>query len=130
MTTPDYVAIQLLNTARSSMNVQRADLVGTWPRTAALLGRQALEHALAQFWASRAPGVEKVSMRAQLLCLSSYLDPEVAQRARFAWHALSRACHHHAYELPPIESELSGWLDESEELVQLTTQMRAAKLAP
>jgi len=120
VTDQDYVALQLLTTARSSMNVQRVDLVGRWPRTAALLGRQALEYSLRQFWIARAPGVEKATMRAQLLCLPTYLDPDIARRARFAWHALSRACHHHAYELPPIESELQGWLDEVESLIDQT----------
>ena len=120
MTAPDYLAYQLLNAARSTMRVQRADLVGTWPRTAALLGRQALEHSLTLFWKQKAPGVEQANMRAQLLCLPVYADPDLARRVRYVWHALSGASHHHAYELPPLESELSGWLDEVQQLVSAT----------
>jgi hypothetical protein len=32
---------------------------------------------------------------------------------------LSRACHHHLYELAPTASELSRWLNEAAELVTL-----------
>lgn len=122
MTIADYESFTLLNTARSTMRVSRDDLVGTWPRTAALLGRQALEHSLANFWKATAPGVEETTMRAQLLCLPAYLDEDIARRVRYAWHALSRACHHHAYELPPVATELLGWLDEVEALVSQTAQ--------
>ncbi len=116
MASPDYTANTLVNAARSVINVQRDDLVGTWPRTAALLGRQALEHSLTQFWLSTKPGVEQATMRAQLLCLPEYADPDLARRVRYAWHALSGACHHQAYDLPPVASELQGWLDEVEVL--------------
>ena len=41
-------------------------------------------------------------MRTQLICLRSYLeDAPLAARAGHAWSALSRACHHHPYELGP-----------------------------
>lgn len=112
-----FHAIQLLNLARSVMRVRRADLVGVWPRSSAILGRQALETALDQFWARAAPGVEAAPRRAQMICLSEYSDDELARRVRYAWHGLSSACHHHAYDLPPIESELSGWLDDVEVLI-------------
>ncbi|MBX5443080.1 MAG: hypothetical protein IRZ32_16325 [Solirubrobacteraceae bacterium] len=82
-----------------------------WPRATALLARQALEDALAKLWAQRAPGVEKVPMRAQLACLPAYLsDPELASEAAYAWHALSRAIHHHPYELDPTREELASLL--------------------
>ena len=99
------------------MRVPRADLVGTWPRASAILGRQALEIALGQLWARAAPGVENASARAQLTCLPEYVDAELASRVRYSWHALSTACHHHAYELPPVASELNGWLDDVEVLI-------------
>ena len=112
-----FLPIHLLNLARSIMRVQRADLVGTWPRASAILGRQALEIALGQLWARAAPGVENASARAQLTCLPEYINAELAGRIRYAWHALSTACHHHAYELPPIVSELNGWLDDVQALI-------------
>ena len=114
-----FLPIHLLNLARSMMRVPRADLVGAWPRASAILGRQALEIALDQLWARAAPGVETASARAQLTCLPEYVDAELASRIRYAWHALSTACHHHAYELPPIASELNGWLDDVEALIQV-----------
>ena len=112
-----FLAIHLLNLARSIMRVPRADLVGTWPRASAILGRQALEIALDQLWARVAPGVENASGRAQLVCLPEYVDAELTSRVRYSWHALSAACHHHAYELPPVASELNGWLDDVEALI-------------
>ena len=112
-----FLPIHLLNLARSIMRVTRADLVGTWPRASAILGRQALEIALDQLWAQVAPGIEKASARAQLVCLPEYVDAVLAGRVRHTWHALSTACHHHAYELPPIVSELDGWLDDVEALI-------------
>ena len=112
-----FLPIHLLSLAQSIMRVPRADLVGTWPRASAILGRQALEVALGQLWARTAPGVENASARAQLTCLPEYVDAELASRVRYAWHALSTACHHHAYELPPIASELNSWLDDVEALI-------------
>ena len=107
------------------MSVPRADLVGTWPRASAILGRQALEITLGQLWARAAPGVENASARAQLTCLPEYVDAELASRIRYSWHVLSAACHYHAYELPPIASELNGWLDDVEALIEEVRKERA-----
>src|SRR5437868_9846559 len=84
-----------------------------WPRASALLARHALEFALDGLWRRRAPGLERCSMRAQLLCLPAYLatDGDLATRVSYAWSGLSRASHHHAYELPPAAAELSDWID-------------------
>ncbi len=112
-----FQAVLLVNLARSVMRVPRADLVGTWPRASAILGRQALEIALDRFWANTAPGVEEASRHAQMICLPEYSDTELATRVRYAWHGLSDACHHHAYDLPPIESELNGWLNDVAALI-------------
>ena len=121
-----FLPMHLLNLARSIMRVPRADLVGTWPRASAILGRQALEIALGQLWARVAPGVENASARAQLTCLPEYVDAQLAGRIRYAWHALSTACHHHAYELPPIASELNGWLDDVETLINEVKRLSRA----
>ena len=99
------------------MNSQHADLAGTWPRAAAILGRQALEEALEHLWDRKMPEVSNASSRAQMLCLSAYVGGSIARRYKYTWHALSAACHHHAYDLPPVASELEGWLDEVEGLV-------------
>jgi len=112
-----YQPSVLVNLARSMMRVQRTDLVGTWPRASAILGRQALELALDQLWAEVAPGLEKASRRAQLLCLPEYVESDLANQVRYTWYGLSAACHHHAYELPPVVSELNGWLTEVAALI-------------
>jgi hypothetical protein len=105
---------QLVSVARDL--IQRADpaTAGIWPRAGALLARQALETALDDYWRQHAPGLERCSMHAQLLCLPQYLRDnanDLAERTAYAWIRLSRACHQHAYELPPTAAELAGWID-------------------
>jgi hypothetical protein len=92
---------------------------GLWPRAAALLGRQALEAGVRRLWARQGLDLRGCPMRAQLICLRTYLgDAALAARAAHAWSALSRGSHHHAYELAPTVSELRGWLRVVDELVQ------------
>ena len=58
-------------------------------------------------------------MRAQLICLPSYLDDaRLATRTSHAWSALDRASHHHTYELAPTAGELRAWLSVVQELVE------------
>lgn len=91
---------------------------GVWSRAAALTARQALETALDQMWARRAPGLQDATARAQLACLTDYLgDEALAAEVRFTWSALSHACHHHAYELAPTASELGHRFDSVERLI-------------
>lgn len=83
------------------------DLVGLWPRAAALCARRALEEALDQLWSVRAAGLERASTRAQLISLSAYVDDrELAGDVTFTYAVLSDACHHHDYELTPTAAEL------------------------
>ncbi len=110
--------LALLVMARHLLDRPEEGAAGVWPRAAALLGRQALEQFLADLWRQRAPGTEQASMRAQLACLSSYLDEETAGRVAYAWGALSDACHQHPYELAPTASELRRWLQAVERLAQ------------
>ena len=94
------------------------DAGGIWPRAAALLARQALEQGLDDLWGARRPAVREASRHAQLLCLGrSFADEELVSGMRYAWHGLSRACHHQVYELSPTEAELSTWLDAVDRLV-------------
>ena len=116
-----FLPTHLVSLTRSMMRVPRPDLIGTWPRASAILGRQALEIALDQLWRVVAPGVEHANRRAQLLCLPEYVDAALASRVRFAWYALSAACHHHAYDLPPTASELSGCLNDVQALIEEVT---------
>ena len=102
-TTPDV----LLAEAQRLLESRAADLRGTWPRAVALLTRQALEQTLDDLWRWKAPGTEDASRRAQLLCLGTYIrDEALAQEVRYAWAALSRACHHQPYEMGATAEDL------------------------
>jgi hypothetical protein len=46
---------------------------GVWPRSAAVLARQALEQSLTSLWRQRGLDLAAASARAQLLCLEEYL---------------------------------------------------------
>src|SRR5262249_52865661 len=112
---------KLLDAARDLLQRPDPATAGIWPRASALLVRQALESALDDYWRRHAPGVERCSMRAQLLCLPSYLQTDgastLAERTAYAWIRLSRACHQHVYELPPTAAELVRWTDIVEEFL-------------
>ena len=96
-----------------------AATAGLWPRASALLALEALETGLSRLWEHRAIDLRGCSMRTQLICLRSYLeDARLAARAGHAWSALSRACHHHAYELAPTSGELDSWFRVVGELVE------------
>ena len=61
--------------------------------------------------------METTSMRAQLVCLPTYLTTDgLAGRVAYTWSGLSNACHHHVYELAPSATELAAWLDIATEL--------------
>lgn len=104
---------ELLAHARDLLQRAEPATAGIWPRACALLARQALEATLDDLWAVRAPGLERCSAHAQLLCLTQHLSEtgDLPARARYAWTGLSRACHQHPYELPPTVGELNGWMD-------------------
>ncbi len=108
----------LLEQARSLLDRPDHATEGRWPRAAALLTRQALEAWLADSVESWQPGMAGCSMRAKLLCLEQCLASLQAARSVGATYAaLSRACHHHAYELAPTREELLGWLEDVERLL-------------
>jgi hypothetical protein len=104
--------------ARGMLGRVDPDTAGLWPRASALLARQALEAAVHRLWEHRTLDLQGCSMRVQLICLRTYLgDVDLAARTGHAWSALSRACHHHAYELAPTAAELRGWFSVVEELI-------------
>jgi hypothetical protein len=108
-----------LSLARAMLGRVDPTTVGLWPRASALLARQALEAAVYRLWEHRGLDLQGCAMRVQLICLRTYLgDAELAARASHAWSALSRACHHHPYELAPTAGELQGWLAVVEELIR------------
>lgn len=82
---------------------------GVWPRACTWLIRLALEHAVDDFWTAHRPEVATASRRAQLLVLTRTVDADLGRRGTELWHVLSRAAHHHAYELAPTAAELREW---------------------
>ncbi|HEX6968299.1 MAG TPA: hypothetical protein VF174_05750 [Micromonosporaceae bacterium] len=100
---------QLLDAAAGLMVRPAPSLRRCWQRGCACLTRLALERALDDYWARVAPSVARRPMRHQLLALPRFAGPEAALTARTAWHGLSRAMHHHTYELAPTLAELRGW---------------------
>ncbi len=104
-------ADELLDDADRLLSGDRRASGAWWPRATAFLLRSALELELAAYWARVEPGVEVCSMRAQLTVLRrpEYAGPDTGTDVAAAWHALSRACHHHAYELAPTVAELRSW---------------------
>ena len=102
--------LELVDMANAVLSSHASDWRGAWARAAALLTRQALERALDELWIVRDVNLSPVSAHAQLLCLRAYLDDDaLAAEVRYAWGALSRACHHHPYELAPTADELRRW---------------------
>ena len=100
----------LLAAAQRLLERPDARTAGIWPRAAALLARQALEQGLDAYWRSKDLKLATLATKPQLICLSTYLqDQGVAGRANHAWSSLSRACHHHAYELAANQAELQDW---------------------
>jgi hypothetical protein len=107
--------------ARGLIGREDPDTAGLWPRASALLASRALEYTLQRLWERRTLDLRNCSMRVQLICLRTYLgDADLAARAGHTWSALSRACHHHPYELAPTAAELQGWLAVVEELIEKT----------
>ena len=109
----------LLSMARGLLGRADPEMAGLWPRASALLASRALEATVHRLWERRTLDLQGCSMRVQLICLRTYLgDADLAARAGHAWSALSRACHHHPYELAPTATELHAWFDVVGELIQ------------
>lgn len=104
---------------------------GVWPRACTWLIRLAVEHAIDDFWRARHPQVAAASRRAQLIALTRSVDAELGGRTTALWYALSRAAHHHAYELAPTAAELRSWHTEATTLTrELTLPIGRQPLEP
>lgn len=79
------------------------------------------------FWLARAPGVEVCSMRTQLICAPFHLPHHVAAGVNHTWWALTRVCHHHAYDLPPTPEELGDLLETARGLVAELARLAGAE---
>lgn len=103
---------ELLRAADALLTGATSSMGRCWQRACAALLRTALEQALRDYWQHRAPSVAAATMRSQLLILPVVAGQAVATTTRRAWNGLSRALHHHTYELPPTAAELRGWHDD------------------
>jgi len=103
---------------------------GRWPRACAWLTRLALEQALDQFWSRVLPEAVNCGVRPQLLILPQYAGANTAARAAEAWYGLSRATHHHAYDLAPTASELRRWHDLVRTVIAQLTAAGPKAVAP
>ncbi len=125
-------AYDLVSASRDLMRIDRPGHAGLWPRAAALLGRQALEAAMASLWEFVSPGLEDHSLRTQLLCLPFLIgDRELGTRSAATWSSLSDACHTRVYEVAPTAPELESWLatvwDLTEAVAALQGRMEATR---
>jgi hypothetical protein len=103
---------EILYRASDLLERPTSETVGLWPRATAVLARQALERGLTDVLSAKVDGIQRAPVRAQLLCLRIYLDDTAtADEVNLAWWALSRACHHLSYELPPTAAELRVLID-------------------
>jgi len=65
------------------------------------------------------PQMREATRATQLVCVERFVrDRDLVLGLRTAWAALSRACHHHPYELAPTAHELEHWLDAVERLLE------------
>jgi len=93
------------------------DLGARGPRTAALLARSALEDWLDEHGASwSSPALGFPTIKSKLVALGALRGAAVGEQARRVWHRLSRAVHHHAYELQPSVAEIRHLVGEVREL--------------
>lgn len=106
----------VLQLARDLLSRADPATAGLWPRAAALLIRQALEEAVDSYWTARQLPLDSLPTQAQLVCLRVMTpDGTLPARLHEAWGSLSRACHHHPYELAPTVGELATWIRVVEE---------------
>ena len=100
--------MEILAAADALVGPNESSRAHGWPRVVAVLARNAIEEALRQYWTLREPGMERCTWHAQLLCLTAYLsNRDLARATVAAWSDLSRACHHHPYELAPTVNEFA-----------------------
>lgn len=79
------------------------------PRTAALLARRAFEDWLDEIsasWSTQVVSDRPPTISSKLVALGALQGMDLSERAKRVWHGLSRAVHHHAYELQPSVAEV------------------------
>lgn len=89
------------------------DADGLWSRATVWILRLALEQSVDELWSRVAPELARCPMRAQLLALRFFAGQDTAAEVATVWAALSRAAHHHDYELAPSVTELRRWREQT-----------------
>ncbi|SFE32926.1 hypothetical protein SAMN04487819_11147 [Actinopolyspora alba] len=102
MNTPE----NLLGQARELLDHEWDGTEWSAPRMAALLARRAAEAILRTTCEKYCGRVDRVNNRALLIIAVQVLDDGTGVLLERAWCGLSRACHRHAFELAPPESEV------------------------
>lgn len=100
------------------------------PYGCALIARTELEAWIDEKCRTLDAELPKASARVQLLCLPHVVGQELADFVAFTWNALSDACHHHAYELPPSAVQLSRLCDQVETVTDSESSYPAAAMVP
>ena len=98
---------------------------GVWLRAAVFLTRGVLEREVDRLWRVAFGGKGRTNRHTQFVCLKQLarddridMDPVMAEDIHSAWASLSRACHHHEYDLTPTVPELELWIRQVERLVE------------
>ena len=87
--------------------------------------RSVLEQTYRELVGAQGADLGSASNRAALICLRALYDetaPNLTDDAESAWTRLSRAVHHHAYELSPTLSEVRDLAGTVVGVVQFTAQ--------
>jgi hypothetical protein len=119
-------AEQLLQRAKEILDGSSTPAQPRRMRIAAFLIRQVLEEEVSVACERLVARMDHpVRMRSRLLVLHVLDQTGVAGKIEYAWNALSRACHHHAYELAPTTSELQHLLTVVTHLVDSRANLAA-----
>ncbi|MET8418929.1 hypothetical protein ACWD7C_22115 [Streptomyces sp. NPDC005134] len=113
-------ANQLLNPSQGTSHTLDS---GLRARAAATLLRLALDETVDGFWRAVSPRMTR-NGRTRMLCLQWYVRPSAARQCYAVWSALSAACHHHTYELPPTPAEVRAWHQDVTELLNVLSAAR------
>lgn len=97
---------QILDSAQAILDGKTMMPKTRAPRASAMLARQALEDAVRDLCDLAGADVGRATMRSRLIIIRVLLGSGVADLAETAWAGLTRACHHHAYELAPNADEV------------------------
>jgi hypothetical protein len=79
-----------------------------------------------RYWARVCPDIGRTTVqRPKLLLLAHYAGPDLGRRAYYLWTVLSRAGHHHPYELGITVAELTRLRTELIDIVTLLDHAHA-----